>query len=77
MNEGKGIIMPLTDLNKLFGVEHDVSYYDNLLKYHKVIIRAVRNTTQKQVAEAIRMSAPKFSAVYRVLLAYEDAQNDT
>lgn len=66
--------MPLTNLSKLFSKEHTVNYYDNLLEHHDTIIRAVRNTNQKKVAEAIHMTEAKFSAVYRILLAYADVK---
>ncbi len=64
--------MPLTDLNKLFTAEHTATYYDDILKHHKLILKTVRNTNQKKVAEALNMTEPKFSAIYRLLLAYAD-----
>lgn len=64
--------MPLTELNKLFASEHTATYYDDILKNYKLILRTVRNTNQKTVAEAIHMSEPKFSALHKLLLAYAD-----
>jgi len=66
--------MPLTELNNIFTEEHNATYYDDLLANHKLIIRTVRNTNQKTVAKAINMSEPKFSAIYKLLLAYADKE---
>ena len=59
-------------LNEIFTDKVDDSYYDKLLENYYLIIKSVRNTNQKTVAEAIHMSEPKFSAVYRLLQAYSN-----
>lgn len=63
------------ELESIFTDNHDDSYYDKLLEHHKLIIKSVRNTNQKTVANIIGMTEPKFSAVYRLLLAYEVVTN--
>lgn len=64
--------MSLTELNKLFTEEHSATYYDDILANYKLIIKTVRNTNQKTVAKALGMTEPKFSAIFRLLLAYAD-----
>ena len=64
--------MPITELNKIFNIAHTATYYDDILANYKLIIKTARNTNQKTVAEAINMSEPKFSAIYKLLLAYAD-----
>ena len=59
-------------LEQLFTTEHSATYYDDVLKHHKLIIKTVRNTNQKSVAKTLGITEPKFSAMYRLLLAYAD-----
>lgn len=64
--------MPLTELKALIEESYKPNYYTLLLKNHKEILLAVKNTSQKQVALDIDMKEPKFSVVYNLLLAYAD-----
>ena len=64
--------MSLSDLRPLIARERVPNYYPLLLKNYKSIIEAVEETNQKQVALDIGMSAPKFSVIYKLLLAYAE-----
>ena len=62
--------MPLTKLHELIQNDHLPNYYEELLRHHKEIIASVKEIGKVKTAELLKMTAPKFSIVYKMILAY-------
>ena len=62
--------MPLTELQSLIQGSHLPNYYEQLLIHHKAIIESVKLIGKSETATKLDMTAPKFSIVYKMILAY-------
>ena len=52
------------------------TYYKDIILNYQEILDAVEETSQRHVAESLNMTPPKFSAIYNLLVAYAELQNE-
>jgi len=68
--------MPLSTLEKLINKEHLPDYYEQLLHHHKEIIASVKKVGKGETANILNMTAPKFSIIYKMIIAYAVIQGE-
>jgi len=65
----------IQELHKHLSEAYRDDYYALLLTHYLLILKEVRKTNQRTVAQAIGMKEPQFSAIHQLLLAYFSEKN--